>query len=62
MQQNEQDYKRYRNKLNHLIRIAKKAITARDLVKLEMTQNQHEIQSMIYLAERSLVTLYRELF
>ena len=25
MQQNEQDYKRYRNKLNHVIRIAKKS-------------------------------------
>ena len=27
-----------------------------------MTQNQHGLQSMIYLAERNLVTLFRELF
>ena len=45
-QQNEQDYKRYRNKLNHLIRIAKKSYyserfsQARNDTKINMEYNQ----------------------
>lgn len=53
-QQNERGYKRYVNKLNHFIRIAK--------AKNDANNVQHGIQSMNYLAERNLVTCYEIFF
>ena len=57
---NEQIYKKYHNKLNHLlIRIAKRMVIVENLVKLKMISNLLGILSISYLINKNQKASYQ---